>query len=158
MGTEQQGRWTITTAQAADRRAWEELFTAYGAGAGRRLTPAHLDRVWSWITGSDARTQCLLLRPEPGSPPVGLAHVRAFERPLDGSWGGYLDDLFVSVEARGRGGARALLTHLASLAAASSWTTVRWTTAPTNPARSLYDAIARASDVVTYDLSPAGDG
>ena len=146
--------WVVNGSTEQDREAWEVLYTAYAAGAGERLDDEHLTRVWSWIVREDGQTRCLLLRPGGEPEPVGLAHYRAFERPLGGSVGCYLDDLFVDPRLRGRGGARALLAALASLAAAEGWTTVRWTTGEGNPARHLDDSLAARVPVITYDMAP----
>lgn len=129
------------------------LYTAYAASAGDELSDAHLATVWSWILDDSAGTSCLLLWRD--DRPVGLAHWRRFERPLAGSVGCYLDDLFVDERLRGRGGARELLRHLAALAADHGWTTVRWTTGEGNPAQHLYDSVAERVPVITYDMAPA---
>jgi len=144
--------WTITPSTERDREAWGRLHTAYGASAGDRLDETHLTKVWSWITRPDGQTRCLLLWRD--GEPVGLAHYRLFERPLAGSTGCYLDDLFVEVRLRGRGGARALLRHLSEVAVAEDWSTVRWTTGVTNLARRLYDSLADRGPVITYDMLP----
>ena len=99
--------WIITPATPADRRAWQRLYLAYGEVAGQALSGEHLARVWSWILDPQAQTRCLLLREHQRQEVVGLAHYRLFERPLAGSIGCWLDDLFVDPAQRGRGGARA---------------------------------------------------
>lgn len=149
--------WVVSESTDQDREVWGRLYTAYAAGAGDRLDDAHLARVWSWIVRPGGQTRCLLLRPDDEPDPVGLAHYRLFERPLAGSIGCYLDDLFVAPQVRGRGGARALLGSLSTLAGAQGWSTVRWTTGDGNPARQLYDALAVRLPVITYDM-PARSG
>ncbi len=154
MGSTSGQQWVVSTAVAADHAEWARLYRAYGAVAGRDLSEQHLARVWSWVQDPAGQTRCLLLRPGPGRTAVGLAHHRRFERPLAGDHGCYLDDLFVDPAHRGRGGARALLEHLRALAAREGWSTVRWTTKPTNPAQRLYDQLAERAAVVTYDMAP----
>lgn len=154
MGTELDAPWLVESARQSDSRAWSRLFKAYAASAGDDLSAEHRSRVWSWIMDPAAQTRCLLLRLAGRPEPVGLAHYRLFERPLAGSIGCYLDDLFTDEAVRGRGGARALLDHLAGLAAANGWTTVRWTTGETNPAQRLYDSLATRSPVITYNMAP----
>lgn len=148
--------WSIrpVTDAAADRADWQRLYRAYGAVAGEDLSDEHLDRVWSWVTHEGAQTRCLLLCDDAQQQVVGLAHYRLFERPLAGSTGCWLDDLFVEESQRGRGAARALLEHLRALAADQGWTTVRWTTGRTNAAQALYDRLAQRSPVITYDMAP----
>ncbi|MEZ0166177.1 GNAT family N-acetyltransferase [Kineococcus sp. LSe6-4] len=147
--------WTITPATDDDRSDWERLYLAYGEVAGERLSPEHLDRVWSWIGTPAGQTGCLVLREGEQQRVVGLAHYRLFERPLAGSVGCWLDDLFVDPGHRGRGGARAVLEHLRVLAAEHGWSTVRWTTGQTNSAQKLYDQLADRSPVITYNMAPA---
>jgi len=84
---------------------------------------------------------------------VGLAHFRAFLRPLAAETGGYLDDLFVAPEARGQGVAGALIAAVAAEGRARGWGILRWITARDNAtARALYDRVGAATDWVTYDI------
>lgn len=139
---------------AADRSDWQWLYRAYGAAAGDDLSEEHLNRVWSWIVDEAAQTRCLLLCENAGQRVVGMAHYRLFERPLAGSIGCWLDDLFVEEGQRGRGAARAMLEHLRALASDRGWSTVRWTTSQTNAAQALYDSLAQRNPVITYDMAP----
>lgn len=147
----------IASATPGERGRWRELYSAYGRSAGRHLDDEHLDRVWAWIHDVRAQTRCLLLRPALGTVAVGLAHYRLFERPLVGAVSCWLDDLFVDEPARGGGGARAMLVHLAALAHQHGWSTVRWTTGVANPAQALYDRLAERSPVITYDMAARTD-
>jgi GNAT superfamily N-acetyltransferase len=155
MAGEKHAKWAVRRARHRDRVAWASLYKAYGTSAGNDLSESHLDTVWSWLSGSEAQTECLLLYLGGEAQPVGLAHYRSFERPLHGSIGCYLDDLFVDERVRGRGGARAVLEHLSKLAAMSGWTTVRWTTSEGNTAQKLYDTLATRSPVITFNLDPS---
>jgi GNAT superfamily N-acetyltransferase len=84
---------------------------------------------------------------------VGLAHVRAFARPLSASTGGFLDDLFVDPAARGSGAAQALIGAVAEEGRRRGWSVVRWITARDNArARAVYDRLAAETPWVTYDL------
>jgi GNAT superfamily N-acetyltransferase len=86
---------------------------------------------------------------------VGIAHVRAFARPLEGDWGGFLDDLFVDPARRGTGAGEALLEHLRALARERGWGVVTWITGADNHvARRLYDRLAERQEWVSYDLAP----
>lgn len=157
MGSTRRTEWSVRPATPDDRDVWDALYTAYGATAGDDLSQEHLDTVWSWLMSPSAQTDCRLLQPAHGSTPVGLAHFRPFERPLHGSVGCYLDDLYVEEEWRGRGGARALLDHLSRLAHVKGWTTVRWTTREDNPAQELYDTLASRAPVITFTMEPTAD-
>ncbi len=81
--------------------------------------------------------------------------MREFCRPLDGSKGLYLDDLFVVPDARGAGAGTALLEELRTIAKDRGLSVVRWITAKDNQeARKLYDRVAEKTKWVTYDLVP----
>ena len=90
---------------------WLDLYAGYGEFYETPLTDEKALLVWSWLTDSVARAEAYFAVNEAGEP-IGLAHVREFARPLDGSRGLYLDDLFVSPDARGEGAATALLESL----------------------------------------------
>lgn len=138
---------------AADRAAWGVLYAGYADFYGVEQTEAMRERVWGWIGDPAHETEALVA--ESDGKLVGLAHFRAFARPLAASTGGFLDDLFVDPSARGSGAARALIEALADEGRARDWTMLRWITAEDNArARALYDKMAVATRWVTYDLKP----
>jgi ribosomal protein S18 acetylase RimI-like enzyme len=65
----------------------------------------------------------------------------------------YLEDLFVSPDARGLGVARALMDDLVALAKARDWASVYWITADGNAtARKLYDSYTQRDPFVRYSI------
>lgn len=145
--------WLVADLATVDRNRWQELYSGYGAFYDVAMPPAKLDLVWRWLRDPEHELNGLMVRSGPGAPAVGLAHYRPFSRPLHGSVGCYLDDLFVDPAARGTGAARALLEELRRRSAGSGWDVVRWITRNTNTrARGLYDRVAIATDLVTYDM------
>ena len=63
----------------------------------------------------------------------------------------YLQDLFTSVESRGKGVGRALIEHVYAKAAAAGATRVYWLTQENNrQAMLLYDRIAEKSGFLQY--------
>ena len=84
---------------------------------------------------------------------VGFTHSRVFARPLAAATGLYLDDLFVTPDARGTGAAGALIDAVRVEAEAQGHSVVRWITAEDNArARGLHDKIADQTAWVTYDI------
>jgi GNAT superfamily N-acetyltransferase len=84
---------------------------------------------------------------------AGLAHVRAFARPLSATVGGFMDDLFVAPAARGTGAADALIAAVRAHGLAQGWSVIRWITAEDNArARAVYDRMATRTAWVTYDI------
>jgi GNAT superfamily N-acetyltransferase len=63
----------------------------------------------------------------------------------------YLEDLYVTTEARREGVGRALLAHLIERTALEGWARLYWMTRADNaPARALYDRFAAADGFVRY--------
>ena len=145
-------RWYGDDVSAADHDRWTVLYTGYATFY--ETTPA-LGTVWGWLTDPAHPVNGLVVRSAPGAPAAGLAHYRPFARPLAGTTGCYLDDLFVDPAVRGGGAARALLAELSTRAMANGWDVVRWITRSSNSrARRLYDDVATATAYVTYDMKP----
>ncbi|MGR3759799.1 GNAT family N-acetyltransferase [Roseobacteraceae bacterium NS-SX3] len=138
----------------ADRSGWDSLFAAYAASAGEEQKPEMRDCVWHWIHDHTRQTTCLVAEAE-GSKLVGFAHFRSYERPLPATSGVYIDDMFVSPEARGFGIADRLIGGVAEFAKEHGRDVVRWMTAETNyRARAVYDRHAKKTKWITYELRP----
>ncbi len=134
-----------------DREGWDRLYSGYAAFYGVSQTPEMRDRVWAWIHDPGHEVDGLVAEGEGGL--VGLAHFRAFARPLSASTGGFLDDLFVDPAFRGGRVADALIGRLAEIGRERGWSVVRWITADDNyRARGVYDRLAQRTMWVTYDI------
>ena len=143
----------VRRAVPGDRADWDGLYVGYAGFYGVEQTAQMRDRVWGWIQDPHHEVGCFVA--EEDGTLVGLAHFRAFARPLSASTGGFLDDLFVRPEARGRGVAEALIQALAEEGRRNGWSVIRWITAQDNDrARRLYDRMAQATPWFTYDLKP----
>jgi GNAT superfamily N-acetyltransferase len=143
---------TIRPPQAADRAAWDTLYQGYAAFYQVVQTAEMRDRVWGWLHDSAHECQCLMAFDAAGKA-IGLAHFRAFARPLSASTGGFLDDLFVDPEARGSQAGTQLIAAIKAIAEKNQWSVVRWITADNNyRARSAYDKIATRTAWITYDI------
>ncbi len=141
----------IRAIKAADRADWDRLYAGYAAFYQVTQTQTMRDTVWGWLHDPAHGTEALVA--ERDGKLIGLAHFRAFAKPLSASTGGFLDDLFVDPEARGSGAAAALLTAVADVGRARGWTVIRWITAEDNArARALYDRAAVQTKWVTYDI------
>jgi GNAT superfamily N-acetyltransferase len=146
----------VRPAVSADRGRWEALFRAYGRTGGVEVDAARAARVWAWIVGPDRQTRCLVAGQ--WEDVVGFVHFRPFERPIDGSVGAWVDDLYVDPCARGAGLAGALIDAVRGVADVEGWSVVRWTTRATNyTARRLYDRIADRAPVVVYNARASSD-
>ncbi len=141
----------IRPLKETDRADWDVLYAGYADFYRVTQTPDMRDRVWSWIHDAAHQTEGLVAVLD--GKPVGIAHFRAFARPLSASTGGFLDDLFVAEAARGTGAADALINAIADIGRSRGWTVIRWITAEDNArARKVYDRLAVKTPWVTYDL------
>jgi ribosomal protein S18 acetylase RimI-like enzyme len=151
----------VTNLLMRDRAAWTELYQGCGALYEVTMPAEKLDLVWSWLHDDAHQVHGIVVRPSRPAgydSPVGLAHYRPFPRPLHGSTGCYLDDLFVAPGARGTGAVDALLEELRARAALHGWDVVRWITRESNTrARSAYDRLAQRTPLLTYDMPPLTD-
>lgn len=120
--------WQVRAPHYDDLRRWRELHRAYADSYRTSQPDAAAQQVWSWIHHPHHELNCLLAADETGYV-AGLAHYRAFARPLSASTGSYLDDLFVDPAHRGSGVADAVLIELLyearSLTASASATSSR---------------------------------
>lgn len=143
---------TIVRPAPGHREAWERLYAAYADFYRVEQTQAMRERVWSWLEDPAHEIEGFVAVDGAGVP-IGLAHFRAFARPLSATVGGFLDDLFVAPQARGQGAAAALVGAVAEVGRARGWSVIRWITAEDNQrARALYDRLAARTSWATYDL------
>ena len=144
--------FTIVPVGLRHRGDWERLYAGYAEFYRVAQTPEMRERVWSWLHDPTHATEGLIAQDAEGRA-VGLAHYRAFARPLSATMGGYLDDLFVDPRARGRRVADALIGALADEGRRRGWSVIRWITADTNArARAVYDRVATPTPWRTYDV------
>ncbi|MDJ0893752.1 MAG: GNAT family N-acetyltransferase [Alphaproteobacteria bacterium] len=143
----------ITPPAPADQDDWARLYRGYADFYRVPMTDEILATVWGWIHDAAHEVDALVARRGGGGSLVGLAHFRPFARPLRGTVGLFLDDLFVAPEERGGRIGRGLIEAVAGEARTRGFGVVRWITADDNyRARTLYDRLAARTMWVTYDL------
>ena len=146
---------TVRAVEASDEASWKALFRDYRTFYKLEGSEEIVTTVWEWLM--DPAHECNALVAEVEGEVVAIADYRRFSRPIGGSVGIWLDDLFTGPEARGKGAARALIARLTEIAKAEGATVVRWITASDNhTAQALYDDVATRTQWVTYDAAPAG--
>jgi GNAT superfamily N-acetyltransferase len=137
------------------REDWEKLYAGYAAFYKVDQTPRMRATVWAWLLDPAHEVQGVVAVDEAGRA-IGLAHFRPFARPLSATTGGFLDDLFVSPEARGSGAAQALIEAVADIGRQKGWSVIRWITADDNyRARAVYDCVADRTKWLTYEIKLA---
>ncbi|QFQ86322.1 GNAT family N-acetyltransferase [Paracoccus kondratievae] len=135
-----------------DRRGWQRLYEGYQAFYGFADRPAEFyDRAFARLSSGEARDFHGLVAEVDGRL-VGLTHYVFHPNLWRDEGVCYLQDLFTSSEARGRGVARALIEAVYEAADAAGVPAVYWLTAEDNyPARMLYDRVAAKSPFIRYN-------
>ena len=140
----------------ADKDAWRRLYVGYLNHYKLVLSASQLDRVWGWLHDPESELESVVATASDGRV-VGLAHFRDVLSPSAANVDGFLEDLFVDPEERGRGVADVLLVALRDLATTRGWSVLQWITADDNyRARAKYDKYAQRTSWVTYEMSIKG--
>lgn len=142
---------TIRDAEAQDEAAWRGLWAGYLAFYDVNLDPAVTARTWERMMDPAAPLKGRLAFE--GDTLLGFAlhhhHCSTWVMGEDC----YLEDLFVSDSARGKGVGRALIDDLIAEAKARGWHRLYWHTDEGNArARVLYDSYAPYDGHVRYRL------
>lgn len=141
----------VRALEAADEPAWRDLFRAYGEFYRTTFADDVLDRVWAQLLRADSGIDALVAT-DAADEPIGIAHYRSHPDTFTGNRDWFLDDLFVTPDARGTGAGAALVTAIRDLAAPGDGV-LRWITAADNErAQRLYDRIAKRTTWVTYEV------
>jgi GNAT superfamily N-acetyltransferase len=136
-----------------DLNAWRVLWDGYNAFYGRAGSTALRPEItqMTWSRFFDAYEPVHALVAEDGGELVGLAHYLFHRSTIQIAPTCYLQDLFTSAAARGRGVGRALIAAVYERAAAADAGRVYWQTHETNStAMALYDKVAERSGFVVY--------
>lgn len=143
---------TIAPIAAHHKGNWRELYNAYAVFYRREMSDEIAEAVWGWLNDDNHVLEGLVALLD--DTPIGLAHYRAMPSPLRGADIGFLDDLYVAPEARGRNVGERLIDGVRAIAAARGWASVRWLTSENNyRARTLYDRVATKTQWTVYELT-----
>ena len=146
------GKVMIRDATPGDKPAWAALWQDYLTFYDITLDPAVTARTWERIMDPAHALNCRLACQ--GDQVLGFAiHLHHASTWVMGD-DCYLEDLFVSAAARGKGMGRALINDLMQLARAKGWHRLYWHTDEGNEtARHLYDSFTEYDGHVRYRLT-----
>lgn len=143
----------IRAALPSDETAWRGLWRGYCDFIHTPLPDEVTQRTWRRILDPDSSVMCVVA--ELDGQVVGFANCVVHENTSETQPVCYLEDLFVSPAARGRGAGRALLEWLHNAMRAEGWARLYWVTQADNlDARRLYDRFTPADGFVRYVLRP----
>ena len=135
----------------SDRQNWEKLYIDYAEFYKVTMNNEILDTVWSWLFNKKHVVNGLCYEAE--GKIVGIAHYRTMPRPLKGKYIGFLDDLFVDPNFRGKKIGQKLIIALKDIAKSNDWQVIRWITHSSNDtAKKLYDKLANNTGFDLYEL------
>jgi GNAT superfamily N-acetyltransferase len=140
---------------AADRPHWEALARGYKEFYNTPTSDSEFEAAWNRLLAQDG---VFGLGAKVNGELVGIAHY-LFHTSTWAATVCYLQDLFTSHKARGKGIARALIEAVAKEALARGATRYYWLTQEHNAvARVLYNKVAKYNGFIRYDfpLSQAG--
>ena len=141
----------IRKLEQKDRKNWTKLYNGYADFYKVPMNKGILDTLWKWIHDEAHNVNGFCF--ELNGKIVGIAHYRTMPRPLKGKNIGFLDDLFVDPNFRGKKIAQKLIIHLKSISKDNNWDSIRWTTHSSNTtAKILYDKIANNTGFELYEL------
>jgi GNAT superfamily N-acetyltransferase len=147
------GDFRVREAAASDFGQWLKLWDGYNAFYGRTGATALPREITdtTWARFFDPAEPVHALVAESDGELIGLAHYLYHRSTTALRPTCYLQDLFTSEAARGRGVATALVDRVAEAAKRAGSQRVYWQTHETNAvARRLYDEIAEYSGFLVY--------
>jgi GNAT superfamily N-acetyltransferase len=138
---------------ADDFAAWKLLWDGYNAFYGRHGSTALADEItrMTWSRFFDAYEPVHALVAEDAGEVIGLVHYLFHRSTIQIAPTCYLQDLFTSQAARGKGVGRLLIEAVYAQATIAGAGRVYWQTHETNHvAMQLYDKIAEKSGFLVY--------
>ena len=141
----------IRNIQIKDKDEWRELYQGYANFYQVEISKITLDIVWNWLLDQNHELSGLVC--EINNKLVAIAHYRRMPSPLRGKDIGFLDDLYVHPDFRGRKIGEEIINKLNHISQEKGWGLIRWITRNDNHnAKSLYDRVAKKSTWDVYEL------
>ncbi|WP_404711946.1 GNAT family N-acetyltransferase [Sphingomonas sp. MMS24-J13] len=148
--------FTIRPLRETDHAGWRPLWDGYNSFYGRSGDTALPDEIseTTWARFFDDAEPVHALVAEQQGTLIGLAHYLFHRSTTTIAPICYLQDLFTTHEARGKGVGGALIAAVAARAEAAGSPRLYWHTHETNAvARKLYDRVAERSGFLVYRQS-----
>ena len=141
----------ISDIQQKHYEVWIELYHKYAEYYQVDIPKDNFDLAWKWLTSENYPFWGILA--DVDSKIVGFAHFRSLPSPLDSCEVGFLDDLFVLQEYRGKKIGYSLIEKVHQIGKSKNWPYINWITKDDNyTARTLYDKISTKTDWNFYEL------
>ena len=134
-----------------DKENWEKLYRGYAEFYKVEMNEKILNTVWNWVHDKNHEVNGLGYVIDNNL--VALAHYRKMPSPLRGQYIGFLDDLYVDPNHRGKKIGEKIINKLNEISKANGWNLIRWITREDNSrAKALYDRVSEKSTWDVYEL------
>ena len=141
----------IRNIEIKDKEQWKKLYHGYADFYQVTISEQILETIWDWLHDTNHDLNALVY--EIDNSIVALAHYRRMPSPLRGKYIGFLDDLYVDPQFRGKKIGEKIIKKLNEISKERNWGLIRWITRNDNyKAKSLYDRIAKKSTWDVYEL------
>ena len=142
----------ICEIQQKHYEVWIELYHKYAEYYQVDIPKDNFDLTWKWLTSENYPFWGILA--DVDSKIVGFAHFRSLPSPLDSCEVGFLDDIFVLQDYRGKKIGYSLIEKVHQIGKSKNWPYINWITKDDNyTARTLYDKISTKTDWNFYELT-----
>ncbi|MFS0734321.1 GNAT family N-acetyltransferase [Microbacterium sp. 1P10UB] len=143
----------IAPIEARDRDEWLLLWKGYLDFYESTIDEETTDSTFARIVDKRGNLHGAIARDDDGRA-IGIVHWLTHAATWTRTDYCYLEDLFVSPDARGGGTGAALIEHVRAWAKQHGSAKVYWLTAEDNAtARALYDRVARRSGMIHYQIA-----
>jgi len=141
----------IRNIEIKDKEQWKKLYHGYADFYQVTISEQILETIWDWLHDTNHDLNALVY--EIDNSIVALAHYRRMPSPLRGKYIGFLDDLYVEPQFRGKKIGEKIIKKLNDISKERNWGLIRWITRNDNHnAKSLYDKVAKKSTWEVYEL------
>tara|TARA_Y100000591_G_scaffold68217_1_gene56476 strand:- start:690 stop:1121 length:432 start_codon:yes stop_codon:yes gene_type:complete len=141
----------IRNIEIKDKEQWKKLYHGYADFYQVTISEQILETIWDWLHDTNHDLNALVY--EIDNSIVALAHYRRMPSPLRGKYIGFLDDLYVDPQFRGKKIGEKIIKSLNEISKERNWGLIRWITRNDNHnAKSLYDKVAKKSTWEVYEL------
>ena len=141
----------IRNIEIKDKEQWKRLYRGYADFYQVTISEQILETIWDWLNDTNHDLNALVY--EIDNSIVALAHYRRMPSPLRGKYIGFLDDLYVDPQFRGKKIGEKIINKLNEISKANGWNLVRWITRENNSrAKVLYDRVSEKSTWDVYEL------
>lgn len=135
---------------ASDKAAWLKLFRDYIVFYKASVPDAVIDETWRRLVNQEDNMMALIAGDEEGAA-LGIAALVFHRSTWSSTWYCYLEDLFVTPEARGLGVGQALIEATYAEADRRGASRTYWATQESNAtARKLYDRVGALTEFLQY--------